>query len=165
MIEANARVIALEQDHLILEAEVSSACGGCAVSKGCGTSVLAKTVGRKFTRFRVRNSIAANVGEQVVIGLPEEALIRGSLAIYLLPLLAMVLFSLGADYVLVAEAENRDLLVAFAAMLGLAAGVFLSRFYLAQEHIAAQYNPVILGPGISDPGISEKGLPVKQSDL
>jgi len=144
MIEATATVIALEEDDLILQAETRSACGGCAVRQGCGTSVLAKTVGKKFTHFRVRNTVHANIGDQLVLGLPEDVLLVGSLAIYLLPLLALVLFSLVADFLLGGSVQSNDFLIALTGLSGLGLGVFVSRKYLTQAHMAARYTPVIL---------------------
>ena len=37
MIEETARVIAVENDQLLLEAQTSAACNGCLVWQGCGT--------------------------------------------------------------------------------------------------------------------------------
>ncbi|HHO59961.1 MAG TPA: hypothetical protein ENJ64_06925, partial [Thiotrichales bacterium] len=118
MIEEQVQVVAIEGDQLLLEAQTQSACGACAAKKGCGTAVLSKVVGKKFTRFQARNTVDARIGDIIVVGLPETALLRGSLMIYLLPLLGMIGMALLVDAILAFDAEGRDLSIAIAAMAG-----------------------------------------------
>ena len=94
MIEETAWVVGQEGDHIWVEAERKSTCGQCAASKGCGTGALATVLGRRPMRMRARNTIDAHVGDQVVIGLQESALIKGSIAVYLLPLVALMVGAL-----------------------------------------------------------------------
>ena len=51
-------------------------------------------LGNKRSRVRVLNPKAASVvvGDEVIIGINEQALVRGSLVVYTLPLLAMFAF-------------------------------------------------------------------------
>ena len=57
MIEEQAQVVEIIGNQIILQGQTQSACGSCSASKGCGTSVLSKVVGRKFTRFQVENKL------------------------------------------------------------------------------------------------------------
>ncbi len=102
MIEEQAQVIEINGNRLLLQAQTQSACGSCSVSKGCGTSLLAKVVGRKFTHFQAENNINAKVGDTVVVGIAEDALLKGSLMMYILPVLCMLVSALLADYFLTA---------------------------------------------------------------
>ncbi len=102
MIEEQAHVIEIKGNLLLLQAQTQSACGSCSVSKGCGTSLLAKVVGRKFTHFQAENNINAKVGDTVVVGIAEDALLKGSLMMYILPVLCMLVSALLADYFLTA---------------------------------------------------------------
>ncbi|MFV9614845.1 MAG: SoxR reducing system RseC family protein [Gammaproteobacteria bacterium] len=102
MIEEQAQVIEIKGNLLLLQAQTQSACGSCSVSKGCGTSLLAKVVGRKFTHFQAENNINAKVGDTVVVGIAEDALLKGSLMMYILPILCMLFFALLADYFITA---------------------------------------------------------------
>ena len=98
MIEETARVIDIEGDQLVLQAETKTACNACEVKQGCGTSVLSKVVGRKFTRFHATNTVNANIGDEVIVGLHEDAMLMGSVMVYLLPLLALIIAAVVADF-------------------------------------------------------------------
>jgi len=149
MIEERARVIEIENDQLLLEAQTRAACSACAARQGCGTSVLSKWVGRKFTRFEAPNTVNARVGDEVVVGLAEEAMLMGSVLVYLLPLLAMICFALLADGLISAEAASRDLLVLLAAVTGFALMLAISRLFLSSSRNRSKLNPVVLRKNIA----------------
>jgi sigma-E factor negative regulatory protein RseC len=151
MVEQQARVITVEGDQLVLEAETQSSCQACEVKSGCGTSVLSKWVGKKFTRFHAQNTVDASVGDQVVVGLSETALVQGSLAIYFLPLLGMICFALVAD-VLISPGGSHDLMVALSAFAGFGVALVLCRAYLANDRLKDDLTPVVLRK-IIDPKI------------
>ncbi len=143
MIEEQAQVIEIQGNQLILQAQTQSTCGSCAVNKSCGTSVLAKVVGRKFTQFQAENNIGAEVGDTVVVGIAEDALLKGSLAIYILPIIGMLVFALIADYLL-AEMAARDLYIAASGVAGLVFGSLLARLYFLQKSSTYQFAPIVL---------------------
>lgn len=89
MIEESALVVATEGEDAWVETSRRSSCGSCS-AKGCGTGALSQVLGKKSQRLRVKNPIAAETGQQVVLGISESALVVGSLAVYLVPLLAML---------------------------------------------------------------------------
>lgn len=134
----------VEDDQLVLEAETKSSCQSCEVKNGCGTSVLSKWVGRKFTRFNAKNTVDAKVGDHVVVGLSESALVRGSLTIYFLPLLGMIVFALVADSLIPAGSDSHDLIIALSAFAGFGAALWLCRAYLANDHLKEELTPVVL---------------------
>jgi sigma-E factor negative regulatory protein RseC len=149
MIEETARVVAIENDQLLLEAETRAACNACAARQGCGTSVLSKWVGRKFTRFQATNTVNARVGDEVVVGLAEEAMLRGSVFVYLLPLLAMIGFALLADGMISTDTASRDLLVLVSALGGFALMLFISRRFLSTNSNRSKLTPVVLRKNIA----------------
>jgi sigma-E factor negative regulatory protein RseC len=149
MIEETARVVAIENDQLLLEAETRAACSSCAARQGCGTSVLSKWVGRKFTRFQATNTVNARVGDEVVVGLAEEAMLRGSVFVYLLPLLAMIGFALLADGLISTDTASRDLLVLVSALGGFALMLFISRRLLSTNSNRSKLTPVVLRKNIA----------------
>jgi len=149
MIEETARVIAIENNQLLLEAETRAACNACAAKQGCGTSVLSKWVGRKFTRFQAPNTVNARVGDQVVVGLAEEAMLKGSVFVYLLPLLAMIGSALLADGLISTDAASRDLLVVVSAVAGFVVMLFISRWFLSTSTNRSRLTPVVLRKNIA----------------
>lgn len=89
MIEESGRVVAIDGNDAWVETSRRSSCGSCE-AKGCGTGTLSQILGRKTQRLRVKNPIGAVPGDQVILGIRESALIKGSLAVYLVPLLALL---------------------------------------------------------------------------
>ena len=144
MIEEQAQVIEMSGDQLVLQAQTKSSCGSCAASKGCGTSVLAKVVGRKFTRFHADNSVDAEVGDTVIVGISEDALLRGSLVMYIIPIMGMLIFALVSEQLVDLAAENRDLLIAGSGIMGLVSGSLLSRWYFQRRDNVHRFRPVVL---------------------
>lgn len=165
MIEEQAQVIEINGNRLLLQAQTQSACGSCSVSKGCGTSLLAKVVGRKFTHFQAENNINAKVGDTVVVGIAEDALLTGSLMMYLVPVLCMLVSALLADYFLVAPPswllapqrdhggppmeitvaiQYRDLMIAACSIMGLVFGSLMSKWYFDRQSSVKRFAPVVL---------------------
>lgn len=152
MIEEQVRVVAIEGDQLLLEAQTQSACGGCAAKKGCGTAVLSKVVGQKFSRFQAENTVNAHVGDLIVVGLTERALVRGSFVIYMLPIISMILLALFADMILVEEVDtlfSKDVSVFLFSLLGFSLGAGFARFHFLSSHSKQTYQPVVLRKLIS----------------
>ncbi len=149
MIEETARVIAVDDDRLLLEAQTRAACNACSARQGCGTSLLSRWVGRRFTRFSAHNSVNASVGDEVVVGLDESAMLRGSLLVYLFPLLIMIVFALLADHLIPVASANRDLMVLLAAVLGFGLSLILSNRLLASRANRSRLTPVILRKNIA----------------
>ena len=120
MIEEQAFVVELEEGFAWVERERSSSCGSCAANKGCGTATLQKVMGNKRSRIRAINQANAKVGQQVVVGLEEQALLKGSLLAYIMPLLMMFVGALLCEMVFAVEG-----LTILGGVAGLAIGFFL----------------------------------------
>ena len=142
MVEQNATVIALNEGNAVVETVPESTCNSCSVKAGCGTSVLARSVGQKVIHFEIANTVDARVGDQVVLGLPEDAIVKGSLLMYLLPLVLMFTVALLLDFLLPAEAAARDLKIAGGALLALLASILVDRLFI--HHDSGHYLPVML---------------------
>jgi sigma-E factor negative regulatory protein RseC len=111
--------------------------------------LLARHVGRKLTRFRIENTLDAKVGDEVVVGLSEQAMLRGSLLVYLFPLLSMLLAALVVDAALAEDLSGRDLLVSLAAFTGLGLAVLALRSKLAGAQSQQQLTPVAVRKKLS----------------
>ena len=144
MIEESAQVIATEGDFVWVETQRQSTCGGCAANQACGTATLAKVLGNRRTRVRALNHDGAQVGDTVVIGLDETALIRGSLAVYAMPLLAM--FTGGIVGALLSErwAVGGEALTLGLGVAGLIAGLLWLKSFSRRIRDDSRYQPVVL---------------------
>lgn len=89
MIEQQAKVLHSDGSTIWLEAERQSTCDKCQVKKGCGTGLLSKHVGRRFSTIAVAKKHDVRPGQQVKVMIPEEALLHGAYMMYLLPILFM----------------------------------------------------------------------------
>ena len=145
MIEESGQVVEVQGEFAWIESERTTTCGSCAVRKGCGTSAIAKVLGQRRVRLRVLNPINASVGDNVVIGVTESGLVRGSLAVYAAPLLGLFAGAL-AGQLLGKQlfGMQSDLLAIAGAISGfIAALIWLKRFSRNTEKDTA-YQPVVL---------------------
>ena len=125
MIEEQARVVALEAGAVWVETLRQSTCGGCSANAGCGQGLMDK-IGVRASHGHVRAlcDLQLQVGDQVVIGIAEDWLLRSALLVYLLPLLlfflcAGVVQSLGAAEPWVIAAGGLGLLAGWLALRAL----------------------------------------------
>lgn len=104
MIEEQGRVVAVESGAVWVETLRKSTCSSCSVSAGCGYGVLDK-LGASGRRGYVRAlcDLHLSVGDAVVIGVREELLVRGSLLVYLLPLIGLFGAALLAEQLALSE--------------------------------------------------------------
>lgn len=141
MIEEQATVVEIGPGHVWVETRRRTTCGACTLNKGCGTAALAKALGGRRARVKVLSDLDLVPGEGVIIGLHEQALVRGSLAVYLLPLLAMLGGALSGQSLFEGGGEEP---VVLSGALGLLAGfVWLGR-YARRIGRDPRYQPVVL---------------------
>lgn len=144
MIEEQGRIVAVEEGFAWVETQRKSACGACSANKGCGTGVISKVVGQRVNRVRAINEINANVGDEIIIGLHDEALVRGSLAVYAAPLLAMLLMALLGDLAGRELNNSGEGLTVIFGLAGLGLGFLWVRNFSRRIADDVRYQPVIL---------------------
>lgn len=130
MIEERAQVTAVDPPYALVVTQRTSSCGSCS-AKGCGTGALSQLFAARSQELRVLNPIGARAGEQVLLGLEEGALLRGSLAVYIVPLLAMIAGGAFGEAMApsLALTQNSEYLSLPAACTGLVAGfLWVRRF-------------------------------------
>ena len=74
MLEEAGQVVEVRDQFAWIETAPKTACTSCSVRSGCGTSVLAKLLGRRYAPVRVINRIGAAVGDRL---LPGQLLLQG----------------------------------------------------------------------------------------
>jgi len=124
MIEEYAIVTAVRNDEASLVLERRTACGLCGQKRGCGNATWSKMVKSQPHEFTAHNAIHAQVGDAVVVGMEEGALLRSVFFLYILPLLGLMLGALLANYLFV-----NQFYVMLGATLGLLAGFFAARHW------------------------------------
>ncbi len=150
MIEERALVVALDGEFALLETRRKSACDSCSVNKGCGTGALSKVVGKRASHIRALNPIHAGVGDVVVVGIDEDALVSGSLALYAVPIVTMLGAALLAQWWLSPAAGEGWVILS--ALAGLLAGFGWLRRFSRRVVTDERYQPVILH--LADTGVA-----------
>ncbi len=140
MLEETGIVVAIDNDQAWVQTIRQSACSSCEAKNGCGQGVLARISDGKANQVLVNNSLSLKVGEEVLIGIPEELLIKASVMVYLLPLLTMVVVALTIEKWL----KPGDGWVALAGCSGLAIGFLIVKLYSAHHKSDPTFCPKMI---------------------
>ena len=144
MIESGG-VVAVENDGLWVETIRKSTCGACAVQKGCGHGIINSMTDGSRNYLRVLpgdHSLSdCAVNDHVRFAVPEEVILRGSLVVYVLPLLCMLA---GALLAVAAVPGSQDLPAAAGAVAGFALGIGLVRWHARRHRDDASLQPTLL---------------------
>lgn len=143
MIEERAVILSLDNalgdSTATLEIERKTACGLCGQTRGCGNSIWGKLFAHQSTAFKAQNRINAKVGDSVVVGINERALLKSAVLLYMLPLATMLIGAILAKQLVTTEVS---------AMLGAAAGLVLGLLWVKGHTVSSSYfklqQPVIL---------------------
>ncbi len=146
IVTETAEVVAVEDGHAWVETERKAVCDACSVQKGCGSGIISRMF-RKRARMRLPNAIGARVGERVVIGIEDGALVRASLAVYLMPLVWMLLGGIAGQ--LIGEALGWGQVEAASALFGML-GLFAGFLWLRRYARGSAHQPNLLR--IAEPG-------------
>ena len=145
MITENAIVVSIENNQTWIETQRKSACGQCSANKGCGTSVLSKVIGNKLSRIKAINNIDAKVGDEVIIGLNEQSLLKGAFMVYMLPLGLLFLFAFVGQVVSEnLQLHNSEWLIIIFAVIGFLVGMMKVKSFSFSISKNENYQPVIL---------------------
>lgn len=145
MLSEVARVVAVERDSVWVESIRKSTCGSCAAQKGCGHGLLNKMYPGRRNLVRVLPGDCSpedcRVDDQVVIAIPEEVILRGSLIAYVLPLLLMLG---GAALMASLFPQTPDAMAALGAIIGIAAGFALVRWHGVLHRDDDSFQPTLV---------------------
>jgi sigma-E factor negative regulatory protein RseC len=109
-------------------------CGRCHEVGGCGSSLLGGAQSQAPRTYRVPNRIGAQVGDDVLLTIPDGALLKVSLLAYLLPVLLVIAgAALGT--------RLSDAMAILGAAAGLVVGMAVLRF--AQSRLIAAREPLL----------------------
>ncbi len=145
MLEADGVVISAFEGTAEVSVIPRSACSSCSANSACGTSLVAGLLAKRSSRFSVTNSVAAEVGEQVVIGLHESSLQFAALVVYLMPLTGLMLGAMGgvylSEHILHRPSELPSILLGFA---GMGTGLILVKYFGRYAGKVGRYQAEIL---------------------
>jgi len=123
MTEGIAQVVAVEGNMAWLIPESGSSCGGCSSAAACGSKGIGTIASRlEARRFQLVNDAGLRIGERVVVGINENAVLRASVTAYVIPLATL----LGAG-MLAQSVAGSDMVTMAAMLAGLVLGLWLAR--------------------------------------
>lgn len=146
MIEEQGTVVSLNGPYAQVRTERRSVCGGCAAHGACGTSLIERFMGQRSIQVRAINDAQAAVGERVIVGISEQGLLSASLALYLVPLIGLLVGLLLGDSLLggLLIAPAADVGALLGAVLGFALALLWLRRYSAGIRNRPEQQAVVL---------------------
>ena len=141
MIEEEVLVTAVDGSRIAIEKYRKSSCSAC--QQSCASGMVGRLLGDKPVRFWVESSLPVQPGDRVMVGVPEESLVKGSALFYILPLLALLLGAAATRAVAnVFFAAPGDLASGLGGLAGLVLSLLWLRFFRVLE--GKNLKPVIL---------------------
>lgn len=140
MLFERGTVVAVGTEVVRVSSIRKSTCGSCSARSGCGQNLLNRLLGNTPTVEAVmppdlRGQIS--VGDQVEIGIADNAIVTASLCSYGIPILLLV--------IAVAICENLfPNWTAAAALAGLVFGIIAARLFLRVFYRADQFVPLVI---------------------
>ena len=123
MIEELAVVVKIANHQVWVEAGQNSACGGCQQKASCTSNALGNVFKKKSVL--VDCDIQLKTGDEVMVAIDENLLLRASLLLYLVPLIALFIGAGIADWLLPDSARYADLWIASSAALSFLLSLWL----------------------------------------
>ena len=123
MIEELAVVVKIENHQVWVESGQTSGCGGCQQKASCTTNAIGSVLKKKSVP--VDCDIQLKTGDEVVVAIDENLLLRASLLLYLMPLIALFTGAGIADWMLPDNGQYADLWIAGSALLSFLLSLWL----------------------------------------
>lgn len=145
MITDTAVVTRCDDGQVEVKLQRESACGNCELSQGCGTGALGRLLGNRSRALLIPTEKNLKPGDRLLLGLSEAALVKASLTVYGLPLLAMVVAGL-----LAALFGWADIWVASSSIAGFLLGYKLASYFtdkLEADQLSPHIIDVRVNPG------------------
>jgi len=134
-LEQQVTVVGIDGDQVLVQGRRATACGKCAGKTSCST--MGSWVER-VAELRVKNSLHAEVGDEIVLDVPDALLLKVSFQLYALPMLAFVLVGGMARSLAVSLSwPQPDALAAISGIMAV-----LACYGLIRQRVAAGRNPL-----------------------
>lgn len=145
VIEEKGRILAIENGIAVIEVQRRSGCGQCNLQKPCASGTLGKLFGQRQTLLHLSSEPDIAVGQEVMLGLPEQSLLKGSIAVYGLPLVLMFVCGFTGQFLnglfSWTETELPNVVFGFS---GLALGFYGLRRYSKRISRDISFRPILL---------------------
>ena len=145
MIEESAIVVSVDAEYITIEIQKKSSCGSCSVNKACGTGIISNYLKPKTIQYTIKNTINAEVGDSIVVGINEKAFLFGSFLMYILPLFFILSFAVLGDYIATKAAlMNSEIFVIAMSGTGFIFSFVFMKYLLKNKLNLVRFNPELI---------------------
>ena len=99
--EEKATVVAVNSQSVVVESQVKSTCSQCQQVDNCGSGLVAKALPQQKLRVEIATQEQFSIGEQVLISIPEQAMLTVAWQVYLWPVIGLMLGAGGGQLMLI----------------------------------------------------------------
>ncbi|MEA1051696.1 SoxR reducing system RseC family protein [Lamprobacter modestohalophilus] len=143
MIEEQGIVVAIEAGIAEVEIVRRSTCGACSARSGCGVSLLDRVLGRRPQRLLLADKLKVRPGDEVIVGIPEGALLKAAVVAYMVPLFGLLAGAILGDLPRLDGALDQGLPLLTGA-LGFGAGLLVTHLYSRRLAVDPRWRAVLL---------------------
>ena len=146
--DERAVVVDVLANGVVVESQLKSTCSGCQQVDNCGSGQVAKAFPQPKLTVEIATNDSYQVGDEVLISVPEQTLLSVAWQVYLWPLIGLALAAaLGQHFMLAGVFGNTlaELPVILLALVGGFAGFKLAKYRLATSSLHQQLTPTIKG--------------------
>jgi len=146
MLKETARIIETftESDGsnwVLVEIQRRQMCGHCEAEGSCSTNLLADFFSNRAQhQLKLRNTLHAQSGDYITVGLPEDIFLKVAMLVYLFPLVLM--FSCGVIAQNLFSATNQMIMIS--TLSGFIMGFLISYFINQRINQNPHYQPIML---------------------
>lgn len=147
--EELAEVVAIESGLISLASQVKSSCSNCSQVSTCASGQVAKAIPHKQLFFTLPSSALSNeqvvqVGDCIVLSLPEADVLKSAWQVYLFPILGLLIFSAIGQWLIVQEILNHEIFALGIGLVGGYLGYRLARYLQNNSNQQQKLQPKIL---------------------
>ena len=161
MLTEQAQIIEIEKLRVKVAVKSANGCGSCSAKAGCGTGILDRWLNPTHIFWLDLSQDTKNklqIGDLLEIGVDENAFVRNTLLLYLLPIL---IFFIAAG---LGFAVGGEIVSILAGIAGLISGAVLANYLIQKSPYAQNFSPQILSSSTAPLGqvglVSPKANPI-----
>ena len=122
-------------------------CGLCGKTQGCGISLFGQFAGHQNSTFSAHNGINAQIGDIVIVGVEDKALLTSALFLYGLPLFGLMFGAMAGTQLsslLSHTSKLSDLYAAIGAVIGLVLMIVFAKVNAQTKNVSNNSQITIL---------------------
>ncbi len=145
MIEERAIVTQVLSDAVVIESVVKSSCTQCQQVDKCGNGQVAKALPQKNLSLTIPTSEKFSVGDEVLIAIPEQYLLKSAWQVYMWPMMGLISFAGFGQFMLNSQWLSHEWQVIVLAIIGGFIGSKTAKWWQISSGLQEKLMPKITG--------------------